>query len=183
MALKNDVKDAITELVDNLGTVGVFMLGETRALLRRSWGASRQEFMAAVDQAARTMKQSGKMAAEDVERAAEKVKQSWELLQKEKDLEWDSFFNELTSRLKTIGNVTQETFELCVNQARDLLDKQWEATGRLGEEQLKVFQEQSERMAKAVKEQWSVFRDVMEKTGKKIDRAMEAAWDELKKKD
>ena len=39
MALKNDVKDAITELVDNLGTVGVFMLGETRALLRRSWGA------------------------------------------------------------------------------------------------------------------------------------------------
>ena len=96
MALKNDVKDAITELVDNLGTVGVFMLGETRALLRRSWGASRQEFMAAVDQAARTMKQSGKMAAEDVERAAEKVKQSWELLQKEKDLEWDSFFNELS---------------------------------------------------------------------------------------
>ena len=53
MALKNDVKDAITELVDNLGTVGVFMLGETRALLRRSWGTSRQEFMAAVDQAAK----------------------------------------------------------------------------------------------------------------------------------
>ncbi len=183
MEEKPSVKDAISELVENLGTVGVFMLGEARALLRRSWGASRQEFMAAVDQAARTMKQSGKMAAEDVERAAEKVKQSWDLLQKEKNLEWDSFFSELTNRLKTIGNVTQETFELCVNQARDLLDKQWEATGRLGEEQLKVFQEQSEKMAKAVKAQWSVFRDVMEKTGKKIDRAMEAAWDELKKKD
>jgi len=183
MERKNNVKDAITELVDNLGTVGVFMLGEARVLLRRSWGASRQEFMAAVDQAARTMKQSGKMAGDDIERAAEKVKQSWELLQKEKNLEWDSFFNELTSRLKTIGNVTQETFEVCVNQARDLLDKQWEATGRLGEEQLRVFQEQSERMAKAVKGQWSVFRDAMEKTGKKIDRAMEAAWEELKKKD
>ena len=38
-------------------------------------------------------------------------------------------------------------------------------------------------MAKAVKEQWSVFRDVMDKTGKKIDRAVEAAWEELKKKD
>ena len=183
MERKNDVKDAITELVDNLGTVGVFMLGEARALLRRSWGSSRQEFMAAVDQAAKTMKQSGKMAGEDIERAAEKVKQSWEVLQKEKNLEWDSFFNELTSRLKTIGNVTQETFELCVNQAKDILDKHWEATGRLGEEQLKVFQGQSEKMAKAVKEQWSVFRDVMDKTGKKIDRAMEAAWEELKKKD
>ena len=63
MALKNDVKDAITELVDNLGTVGVFMLGETRALLRRSWGASRQEFMAAVDQAAEnyeTVRENGR---------------------------------------------------------------------------------------------------------------------------
>jgi predicted nucleic acid-binding protein len=183
MEQKNSVRDAISELVENLGTVGVFMLGEARALLRRSWGASRQEFMAAVDQAAKTMKQSGKMAAEDVERAAEKVKQSWELLQKEKNLEWDSFFNDLTTRLKTIGSVTQETFELCVNQARDLLDKQWEATGRLGEDQLKLFQEQSEKMAKAVKGQWGVFRDVMEKTGKKIDRAVEAAWEELKKKD
>jgi hypothetical protein len=183
MEPKNNVKDAITELMDNLGTVGVFMLGEARSLLRKSWGASREEFMAAVDQTARTMKQSGKMAAGDIERATEKVKQSWEILQKEKNLEWDNFFNDLTTRLKTVSNVTQETFERCVNQARDMLDKQWEATGRLGEEQLKVFQEHSEKMAKAFKEQWSVFRDAMEKTGKKIDRAMEAAWEEMKKKD
>ncbi|MGB6063288.1 MAG: hypothetical protein WBG50_00665 [Desulfomonilaceae bacterium] len=183
MEQKSNFKDAITELMDNLGTVGMFMLGEARSLLRKSWGASRQEFMDAVDQAARTMKQSGKMASGDIERAAEKLKQSWDLLQKEKKLEWDSFFTELTTRLKTIGNVTQDTFNLCVNQAREVLDKQWEATGRLGEEQIKLFEEQSARMAKAVKDQWSVFRDVMEKTGKRIDRAVDAAWEELKKKD
>ena len=42
------------------------------------------------------------------------------------------------------------------------------ATGRLGEEQLKVFQEQSERMAKAVKEQWSVFRDVWKRRARRL---------------
>lgn len=183
MEQKSNFKDAITELMDNLGTVGMFMLGEARSLLRKSWGASRQEFMSAVDQAARTMKQSGKMASDDIERAAKKLKESWDILQNENRVEWDSFFDELRTRLKTIGDVTQDTFNLCVNQAREVMDKQWEATGRLGEEQIKLFADQSAKMARAVKDQWSVFRDVMEKTGKKVDRAVDAAWEELKKKD
>ena len=44
------VSEAIAELVDNLGVIGVFMLGETRAFLVKSWGASREEFFTAVDQ-------------------------------------------------------------------------------------------------------------------------------------
>jgi len=180
---KGDVKKAVAELIDNLGTIGLFMLSESRSFLRKSWGSSREEFMKAVDQTARTMKQSGQMAVDDVERTAEQLKKSWELLNREKNLEWDTFFEELKSRLKTMGTVTQETFDLCVNQAKEVLDKQWEATGRLGEEQLKVLQKQSEQMAEAMKGQWKVFWDQMQKTGSKIDRAMDAAWEELKKKD
>lgn len=178
-----DVKEAIVELMENLGTIGAFMLGECRAFLRKSWGASRAEFSAAVDQTARTMKQSGKMAAEEIDRSARKIKDSWELLDKERNLDWDSFLNDLKSRLKTMTDVTQETFDLCVNQAKNTLDKQWTAVGRLGEEQLKALQGHSEDMANAFKQQWGVFLEYMEKTGKKIDRAVEAAWEELKKKD
>ncbi|MDQ7782830.1 MAG: hypothetical protein RDU20_08120 [Desulfomonilaceae bacterium] len=178
-----DVKESIVELMENLGTIGVFMLRESRAFLRKSWGSGKEEFMEAVDHTARTMKQSGKMAAEDIERAAEKIKHSWPLLNQEKDLEWDNFLKELTARLKTMGDITRETFDLCVNQAKEILDKQWTALGRLGEGQLNVVQEQTELMAKSFKNQWSVFRETMEKTGKKIDLAVEAAWDELKKKD
>jgi len=178
-----NVTEAVAELMENLGTIGVFMLGECRAFLRKSWGTSREEFFAAVDQTASTMKKSGKMAAEDIERAASKIKDSWELLNQERNLEWDSFLGELKTRLKTIGNVTQETFDLCVNQASEALDKQWTATGRLGEDQIKAIQSHSEEMAKSFRAQWATFRDYMEKTGKKIDRAVEAAWEELKKKD
>lgn len=180
---KRDVKESVAELMENLGTIGVFMLNEARAFLRKSWGASREEFMEAVDQTARTMKQSGKMAASDIERAAEQVKNSWSLLNQDKDLEWDNFLKELTGRLNTMGDLTKDTFDLCVNQAKDTLDKQWTATGRLGEEQLNAVQQQTEQMAKAFKNQWSVFWDAMEKTGKKIDRAVDAAWEEMKKKD
>ena len=180
---KPDVKEAVVELMDNLGTIGIFMLRESRAFLHKSWGASREEFMQAVDHTARTMKQSGKMAADDIERAAEKIKQSWSLLNQEKDLEWDDFLKELTARLRTMGDITKETFDLCVNQAKEALDKQWTAIGRLGEGQLNAFQDQTEQMAKAFKSQWSVFWDTMEKTGKKIDRAVDAAWNELRKKE
>ena len=51
------------------------------------------------------------------------------------------------------------------------------------EEQLNVVQQQTEQMAMAFKNQWSVFWDAMEKTGKRIDRAVDAAWEEMKKKD
>jgi len=178
-----DVKNAIVELMDHLGTIGVFMLGETRAFLRKSWGASKEEFMAAVDHSVRTMKQSGQMAVEDIERAADQIKKAWSLLDQERAMNWDSFLTELTSRLKTMGEISRETFDLCVNQAKEALDKQWTATGRLGEAQLKAVQEQSERMAKAFRNQWSVFLDAMQKTGKKIDKAVDAAWEELKKKE
>jgi hypothetical protein len=178
-----DVKESIVELMDNLGTIGVFMLGEARAFLRKSWGASREEFFAAVDQASKTMKQSGKMAVEDVERAADKIKQSWELLDREKDLDWDSFLSDLKTRLGQIGNITKETFDLCVNQTKEVLDKQWTAFGRIGEDQVREAQKHTEQMARVFKDQWGVFRDTMQKTGKKIDRAVEAAWEEIKKKD
>ncbi len=178
----NNIKDTISELMQNLGTVGLFMLGEARSFLRKSWGASREEFFAAVDQTARTMKQSGKMAAEDIERAAEKIKASWDVLNKEKNVDWDTFLKEVKSRLGRISEISRETFELSVNQAKDALDKQWKATGRVGEEQLKSVRKQSEEMAETFKKQWEVVRDKLEDASKRIDRAIEAAWEELKKK-
>lgn len=178
-----DIKESVVELMENLGTIGVFMLGEARAFLRRSWGASREEFFSAVDQASKTMKQSGKMAVSDIERASEKIKQSWELLDKEKDLDWDSFLTDLKTRLKEIGNISKETFDLCVNQTKEVLDKQWTAIGRVGEDQVKEAQKHTEQMARVFKDQWGVFWETMQKTGKKIDRAVEAAWEEIKKKD
>lgn len=178
-----DVKEAIAELMENLSTVGIFMLGESRAFLRKSWGASREEFMEAVDRTAQTMKRSGQTAVDDIERAADRIKQSWELLDREKKLDWDSFLADLTTRLKTLGEVSQDTFDLCVNQAKEAMDKQWTAFGRLGEEQMKAVQSQSEQMAQAFKQQWSVFLDGMEKTGKKVERAVDAAWRELSKEE
>ncbi|MBI4964367.1 MAG: hypothetical protein HY913_13905 [Desulfomonile tiedjei] len=178
-----DAKETIAKLMENLGTIGAFMLSEARAFLRKSWGASREEFMAAVDHIARNMKASGKMASEDIEAAAEQIKKSWELLDKEKDLDWDNFLNEIKTRLNTIGTITEETFNLVVSQAKDVLDRQWTAMGRLGEGQLKAFQGQSEQMAKIMRCQWGVFRDSMEKTGKRIDRALDAAWEAWKRKD
>ena len=178
-----DVKEAIAELMENLGPLGAFMLGEARAFLRKSWGASKEEFMAAVDQTARGMKQSGKMAADDIARTADTVKNSWGLLDKERNLDWDNFLCEIKTRMEAIGEITRESYNICVEQAKEVLDRQWTAMGRLGEEQLKMVQSHSEQMAKAFSEKWSVFRDAMETTEKKIDRAVQAAWEELKKKD
>ena len=175
------VREAIVELTDNLGTIGVFMLGEARAFLTKSWGASREEFYTAVDQVSRTMKQSGKMAVDDVDRAADKIKQSWDLLIQEKGLDWDAFFTELKNRLAALGTVSKETFDLCVDQAAETLDKQWTSFGRVGENQVKYAQDQIGYMASSVKSQWDVVWDTMQKTGNKIDRAVDAAWEEIKK--
>lgn len=177
-----DVKEAMAELLENLGTVGVFILGEMRAFLRKSWGASKEEFFAAVDRTVRTMKQSGRMATADIERAATQIKQAWGLLNQERDLEWDDFLRELTSRLNTLSEVSRETFDLCVRQSKEALDKQWSAMGRLDEEQMKVVGTMTETMAKAFEDQWQVFRDTLQETGKKVDRAVDAAWTELRKK-
>ena len=70
-----------------------------------------------------------------------------------------------------------------MDQAKKTLDRQWTATGRVGEEQLKACQERSEEMAKAFRDQWQTFLDQMEKTGRKVDRAVQAAWEELRKKE
>jgi hypothetical protein len=179
----SNVRRAVAELLENLGTVGLFMLSEARSFLRKSWGASQEEFSAAVDQAARTMKQSGKVAAGDIERAADQIKKSWELLNSERDIDWESFRRELSSRLNAMGDISREAFDLCVNQARDVLDHQWKLACRLGEEQFEAFRKQSEQMAESVKAQWQVFSDHMEQTGKRIDRAMDAAWEQFKKKE
>jgi len=178
---KQGVSEAIAELVDNLGVIGVFMLGETRAFLVKSWGASREEFFAAVDQIAKTMKQSGNMAVDDIDRAADKIKQSWDLLSDEMALDWDAFLNELKNRLGTIGSVSKDTFDLCVDQTAETLDKQWTALGRVGENQVKYAQDQVGAMATAIKSQWEVYWKTMQQTGDKIDRAIDAAWEELKK--
>lgn len=177
------VKDSIAELVDNLGTIGLFMLGEVRSFTRKSWGASREEFMDAVDQAAKSLKQSGKLAAEDIERASNQIKENWKSLDKQGDIEWESFIGDMKDRLKSIGDISQESFDMAVEHAKKTLDRNWTATGRLGEEQLKGFTKHTDNMAKAMMGQWSVFRDTMEKTGKKVDRAVQAAWEELKKED
>jgi hypothetical protein len=180
---KNDqgVREAVSELADNLGTIGVFMLGETRAFLTKSWGASREEFFVAVDQISKTMKQSGKMAVDDIDRAADKVKQSWDLLIEENGLDWDAFFNELKNRLAALGTVSKDTFDVCVDQAAETLDKQWTSCGRVGEDQVKYAQEQLGYMSSSVKSQWDVVWETMQKTGDKIDRAIDAAWEEIKK--
>lgn len=181
MAEEKSVRDTVEELVDNLGTIGLFMFGEGRSLLRRSWGASREEFMSAVDQAARSMKQSGKMAVEDVDRAVRQIKENWHLLDDQSRREWESFLDEVTTRLKAMSTISQETFDLAVSQAKKSIDRQWNATGRIGEDQLKLVQRHTEQMADAFKKQWSVFWDQMEQTGRKVDRAVQAAWEELKK--
>lgn len=180
---KNDqgVSEAIAELVENLGVIGVFMLGETRAFLVKSWGASREEFFAAVDQISKTMKQSGNLAVDDIDRAADKIKQSWDLLSDEMALDWDAFLNELKNRLATIGNLSKDTFDLCVDQTAETLDKQWTAFGRVGENQVKYAQDQVGTMATAIKSQWEVYWKTMQQTGDKIDRAVDAAWEEFKK--
>jgi hypothetical protein len=177
MSNKNEVREAFEELVDNLKTVGMFSLGEAKSFLRTSPGASREQFFASVDKAARTMKQSGKLAQDDVERSVERIKKAWEVLDKEKTLDWDKFFDDVKTRMGAIGDLSQDTFDLFVNQAKEALDKQWTATGRLGEEQLDWFRNQSELVAKAFKSQWDVFSDRTQETGEKVDRAAQAAWE------
>jgi hypothetical protein len=82
-----------------------------------------------------------------------------------------------------VGEITQDTFDRSVEQAKKTLDKQWVKTGRTGEEQMDAIHRHSDEMAKSFKKQWAVFWAHMEKTGKKADRAVNAAWEELKKKD
>ncbi len=177
------MKESLTELMDHLGIIGQFMFGELRSLLRKGWGGSKEEFMAGLNQVVRSMKQSGKWAAQDIDRAAELIRKNWKLLAGADGKEWDLFVDEICSRLQTLGQVTRAGFETAVDQARKALDMQWDAAGRMGEKQIQMLQEHSRRMADSFKDQWEVFWDNMEKHGKKVDRAVHAAWEELKKQE
>ena len=178
-----DIRDSITELIGNIGTIGVFMLGEIRVFLKNSWGASREEFFAAVDKTATNLKRSGKMAIGDIETASAKIKDAWEILDREKDLDWDNFINDLKQKLKILGTLTKDTIGLCLNQARELLDKKWTAFGRIGEDRVKQAQEQSDEIAEVLKTRLGSLFETARKTGKKLDRALNTAWNEMKKKD
>jgi hypothetical protein len=175
------VQEAISELLDNLGVIGVFMLGEVRVFLVKSWGASSLEFFQAVDQIARTMKQSGKMAYEDIDRAADKIKNSWDILSQETADNWDEFLDNVKTRLYSAGSISRDSFCGCVKQASEALGSQWTSVGRIGENQVNQAQQQIAYMASAVESQWDVFWDTMQKTGNKIDRSIDAAWEEIKK--
>ncbi|MDA8405406.1 MAG: hypothetical protein M0T73_00890 [Deltaproteobacteria bacterium] len=178
-----DVRDSITELIGNIGTIGVFMLSEIRVFLKNSWGASREEFFAAVDKAATNLKRSGKMAVADIEIASAKIKDAWEILDRERNLDWDNFINDLKPKLAKLGALSKDTIELCLNQAKELLDKRWTAFGRLGEKRVKQAQEHSDEIAEVLKTRLGSLIRTARKTGKKLDRAFGAAWDEMKKKD
>ncbi len=175
------IREEMRQLMDNLSTVGLFMLGEVRSALNKGWGGSREEFTATVDRVANNMKQSSKIAAEDVERAAERIKKNWKVLDEQNAQEWQVFLDEMKNRLNAIGELSRETFDLSVEQTKKTLDRQWTSTGRLGDEQLKTIEKQTANMAELFKGQWNTFRDQMEKTGKRVDRALNAAWEELKK--
>jgi hypothetical protein len=183
MATDKNVSDSIGELIDNLGTIGLFMVGEVRSFLRKSWGSSKEEFMAELEKVGRSMKHSGKWAAEDVERAADQIRKNWDLVDKMGSLEWEKFLGDVKARLEGAGEVTRETFDQAVDLAKNTLDRHWEATGRVGEDSINYLRRHSEKMANAFKEQWGVFGQTMDKTGKKVDRAVQAAWEELTKKD
>ncbi len=176
-------KNSIAELMENLGTIGLFMLGEMRSLLKKSWGGSREEFFSAVDQAVKNMKNSGKWAMDDIERTASQVKDSWPLLNEQKTRDWDRFLAEVKERMNSFGEFSKDSFNKAVEQAKEALDKQWSAFGRFGEPQLKSLFEQSEQMSRSFQDQWGVVKEYWEKTGKKVDRAIDAAWEELKKKE
>ncbi|MCX5872904.1 MAG: hypothetical protein NTY51_06680 [Deltaproteobacteria bacterium] len=178
-----DVRDSIAEMMENIGTIGVFMLGEIRVFLKKSWGASKEDFFSAVDQTAKTLKRSGKMAVGDIETASAKIKDAWELLDRERNLDWDNFITDLKQRLKTIGALSKDTFGLCVNQAREVLDKQWTVLGRIGEDRVKQVQEHSGQMTEVIKTHFGGLMETVQKTGKKLDRALDAAWNEIKRKD
>ncbi len=173
-------KETIEELFDSLGTVGMFMLGEVRAALRKGV-TSREEFFATLDKTARIMKQSGKMATEDIERAAQKIRDSWETLDVQGKDDWDKFLGEVKSRMTTLGDVTQETFNLAVDYGTKRLHDSWEATGRLGEEQLKFLEKQTQDMSGFVRANWGIFSKHLRDKGDRVERAFDAAWEELKK--
>jgi hypothetical protein len=169
--------------LDNLGMIGAFMLNESWHVLKNSWGKSREDFWEALDKSKETMIKSGKWAMTDIERAYGELHKSWDLLNAQKEQERDSFLNELKERLSKYSDISWEIYENAVNNARETIDRQWEQFHKMGNEQMTVVKEQTATWANMFKDHWDTFRTQMDKTGKKVDKAVNAAWDELKKKD
>jgi ElaB/YqjD/DUF883 family membrane-anchored ribosome-binding protein len=180
--MANDVKKAIDELMENLDTIGMFMLAEVRHFLRTSGDVSKEEFMQEVNKISKSMEQSGKMATEDVARAAERIKGAWSELEQERREDWEQFRDELETKLSSMENLSKETYELCVNQVKESLERQWTAMGRVGEDQVNTVRNYSEDLASQFKDQWTTFKNTFDETGNRVDRALRAAWSELNKK-
>lgn len=177
----NDVKRSIQDLIEKLDTIGMFMLSEVRHFLRTSKNASKEDFIKEVNRISKSMEQSGKMATEDVARAAEQIKGAWTELDEERKRDWEQFREELESKLSSIESLSKESYELCVNQAKEALDRQWTAMGRVGEDQANAMKDYSEDIASQFRSQWDTFKENFDRTGDRIDRAINAAWEELKK--
>ncbi len=181
MEKQNGNKETIAELLDSLGTVGLFMLGEVRAALRKG-ASSKEEFMEALDKTVRVMRQSGKVAIEDIERAAGKIRGSWDVINAQSNEDWNAFLEEVKSRMQKLGDVTLETFEICVDFGKKRVYDSWEATGRLGEEQLKFVEKQTQDMAGFLTSNWGTFYAHLQDAGDRVERSFNAAWEELRKK-
>ncbi len=179
--MPNDVKTAVEDLREKLDTIGTFMLSEVQHFLRTTPNASKEDFFKELNKISKTMEQSGKMATEDITRAAEQIKGAWNELDEERKEDWDLFKEELESKLSKIENLTKDSFEMCVNQAKESLDSRWTAMGRLGEDQLNAMRSYSDEMASKFKGEWDTFRTNLDKTGNRFERAIKAAWTELNK--
>jgi hypothetical protein len=184
-------KKAIEELVSNLGTNAGFMIGEVRAFLRKATvisGAVSQEavplkaqFDNAVDQAAKVMAQTGKLSKEDIQRAADKIKDSYELFQQEKDQEWDAFLKEMGNQIQKAKNVDQEVFKQSVEQAKKKMQEHLASVQGFGEDQKQVIAAYTDDMSSKATGMWQRLKSNLEEGGDKIHRAIEAAAAELKK--
>ncbi len=183
MTESKNPRETFDQLIENLGTLGSFMLAEVQSNMKNMSGASKQEFFASVDRVAESMKRSGQIAADDIERTADEIKKNWSVIDKETKEDWEMFMKELKGRLSTLSSVSQETFAMTVDQVRKTMDKQWTAASKAGEQNVEFFKKQSERMADTFKGYWKEVLYNMEKTGQSADRAVQAFWDEWKKRD
>ncbi len=172
MEPEKGVKETVSELMDSLLTIGRFNVNEIRAFLRKMPGGSWDQVRTAVDALAKSMRESGKWAVGDVERAAGRIKDS---------IEWEDFLANVRDQLKNVQEVTKEAFEAAANKAGEAVEKKWQEQGKPGEKHVREVQEKAAQMAETFKKQWGVFQEKREQTEKRLERAIQAAWKELKK--
>jgi hypothetical protein len=167
------------------------MVGEVRAFLRKSSTAldtaseaiapQKAQFDKAVDQAGKVMAQTGKMTQEDISRATGKMKDAFELFLQEKDLEWNDFVKEVGAVLENANQIDKESFQQSVDQAKQKLHEQLESVQGFGEEQQESIEAYLSEMSTKAEGMWEQIKSSVEEGEQKIDRAIEAAAEELKK--